>query len=330
MRWEDERYVRIYTRNTPDWAALPWESRATFYELCRHVDRSGYIALGKSGIRGLAAILLMPLPVVEAGIAGLLDDGCIKRVDGGLLVDHFLEAQETPQSDKLRKRIQRERDRDNKRATADDASSPPPESRDGGEHGQGVTFSDPPSRFATATDETSRDVTPRPSAPESVTLYCAVPSLAVPISHTLPPAPARDVDLGLGNLATPEVLLAIVGDYPRLSLLHGNREWSQNAGTITAEKLVRSEDARAAIQAFLIKKSTQTWACVDDLSGALGGFLANAKKHGDDARRAAARAAEQPARPTRVRFSGPGAPNPTQTAFVPLAADERPWSPEEP
>lgn len=155
MRWEDERYVRIYTRDTPDWLAMQWQGRAVFYELTRKVDRAGLVPIGKSGVRGLAGLLHMPVDVVEVGVEELVTDGCVVRVDGGLLIRNFLEAQETPQSDRARKRAQRERDRDSKRATAGTGS----DVTDRDISGQPVTDRDRESRNVTESHAVSRAVT---------------------------------------------------------------------------------------------------------------------------------------------------------------------------
>jgi hypothetical protein len=117
VRWEDERYVRIYTRDTVDWLALGWEAQALFCLMLRKVDRAGLVDLGKGGTRGLAALLQMPLDVVDRALAILLEDSCVVRVGTKLLVRNFIEAQETPTSTAQRKRDQRERDRDTARAS---------------------------------------------------------------------------------------------------------------------------------------------------------------------------------------------------------------------
>lgn len=110
MRWEDERYVRLYTRDTADWMALPWQARAVFYELLRKVDRAGILPVGKSGFRGVANIFHMPVDVVESGIAALVEDGCIQKSPDSVIIPNFLTAQESRQTDAARKRAQRERD----------------------------------------------------------------------------------------------------------------------------------------------------------------------------------------------------------------------------
>jgi hypothetical protein len=109
MRWEDERYVRLYTRDTPEWCALPWEARALFSELLRKVDRAGVMPLGRSGVRGLAGLVRMPLEVVETALRDLLDDGCVIQNQEGLFLPNFLAAQEANQSDRARKAASREK-----------------------------------------------------------------------------------------------------------------------------------------------------------------------------------------------------------------------------
>lgn len=111
MRWEDERYVRLYTRDTVDWNMWPWQSRALFPLLLRKVDRAGIMELGRHGVRGLADAVKMPPEVVEPGLAGLLEDGCVEQRGTALVMRSFIEAQEAILSDAQRKRDQRERDR---------------------------------------------------------------------------------------------------------------------------------------------------------------------------------------------------------------------------
>lgn len=104
MRWEDERYVRVFTRDTPDWCALSWEAQALFLFLLRRVDRAGLVPLGRSGARGLAGMVGMPVEVVERALPELLADGCVQQSGTTLVIPNFVAAQESPQSDKLRAR----------------------------------------------------------------------------------------------------------------------------------------------------------------------------------------------------------------------------------
>jgi hypothetical protein len=118
MRWQDERYVRFYTRNTPEWCVLPWQARGLMGLLLREVDRAGILELGKLGLRAVAVAVRAPWEEVEAPLGKLLEDGMVVyREDLRLLViPNFVEAQEANQSDKARKRTERERARDLARA----------------------------------------------------------------------------------------------------------------------------------------------------------------------------------------------------------------------
>ena len=111
MRWEDERYVKVYTRDTPEWCVLSWEARACFLLLIRAVDRAGMLRLGPAGAKSLAALIRVPVDVVERVLPELEADGCVRVKDGTIIVPNFCEAQEARQSDKARARTARERAR---------------------------------------------------------------------------------------------------------------------------------------------------------------------------------------------------------------------------
>src|SRR6185312_4681116 len=115
MRWEDERYVRVYTRDTIEWEMLCWQARCLMPLILRKVDRAGLLGLGKHGARGLAASVKIPVDVVTAGLngdgeqIGLIESGAIEVRGEMLVVPNFIAAQETPSSDAQRKRDQREK-----------------------------------------------------------------------------------------------------------------------------------------------------------------------------------------------------------------------------
>lgn len=112
MDWSNERWLRLYTRDTGDWLMWPWQTRALLLFILRKVDRSGMLHLGKGKLAALAAIVGMPSPEVTEWIEPLLEDGCIQIRDGVLLVPNFIAAQETQQTDRARQRATRERLRD--------------------------------------------------------------------------------------------------------------------------------------------------------------------------------------------------------------------------
>jgi hypothetical protein len=153
MRWEDERYVRVYTRDSADWLALGWEAQALFVLTLRKVDRAGILDFGRHGVRGLASVVAMPVEVVERALAILVEDGCVKVSGTRLVVPNFIEAQEAPSSDAQRKRESRGRARD-----------------------LAAAFGDTGSQSVTSGHENGQKVTAGHTRSQPVTPSCAVPS----------------------------------------------------------------------------------------------------------------------------------------------------------
>jgi hypothetical protein len=167
MRWEDERYVRLYTRDTTTWLMWSWQARFVFMSLLRKVDRAGMIDVGAYGLKGLSVALGVPLEIVDVGVAELLADGTIRQAGSMFVVPNFLHAQECSQSDKARQAAKRERDR----AKALGHEGP----QDDGPHG-GVTQCDTESRNVTESHAESQPVTPSHTA--SLRTVPSVPSRA--------------------------------------------------------------------------------------------------------------------------------------------------------
>lgn len=167
MDWANERYVKLFTRDTPEWLCWCWQARALWPLLIRKAERSGVIAT-KLGTKGLAALVGLPVDVVDAGVADLLVDGCLATHELGYVLPNYIEAQETPQSNKQRQKDSRERRRGPVgKATVSE-----------------TTFM---SHDVTRCHETSHDVTPRNAASQTVTPSLAKPSLA-DLSQTPPPS----------------------------------------------------------------------------------------------------------------------------------------------
>jgi hypothetical protein len=111
MRWEDERYVKVYTRDTPEWCTLSFGARGLFCLILRAVDRAGVLDLGKLGTKGVAVAVRGSWTEVEPLLGELVADGCVTIRDDKLIVPNFIEAQETRQSDAARQRASREKAR---------------------------------------------------------------------------------------------------------------------------------------------------------------------------------------------------------------------------
>lgn len=111
MDWSNERYVRVYTRDTPRTLVLPWQARCLFWELLRKVDRAGVLDLGDAQIEALAVTLGCPLEEAESALGHWLKQGRVVISDGQLVVPNYIEAQESTQSNAARSRAARERRR---------------------------------------------------------------------------------------------------------------------------------------------------------------------------------------------------------------------------
>jgi hypothetical protein len=150
--WANERYVRVYTRDTTDLLAVGWEGRAVLWELMRKCDRAGVIDFdGDTAV--LAEMLRMPEEIVSLALPKLERRGVVERGDGSLVVPNFLEAQEASQSDRQRARESRARRRDRARHE---------QSQDATAASQNVT---PASHAVTAGHTESHAVTPCRAVP---------------------------------------------------------------------------------------------------------------------------------------------------------------------
>lgn len=147
LTWEDERYVRTYTRDTPDWMLLSWRAQGLYHSIRRKADRAGIIQLGRIGRRGVAPLVNGAFEaddVLEA-LDELERDGWVEIVGERMIIPEFIESEEALASPLARQRAHRERARDLARS----ATAPAPES----------------SRPVTAPPEQPRDQTSRPVTP---------------------------------------------------------------------------------------------------------------------------------------------------------------------
>jgi hypothetical protein len=109
MNWEQERYVRVYTRDTGDWLSLSFDAQAVWLMMLRKFDRGGRIQVGRGGRRMLAAVLGHPAQQerVDAALTELIADGCVVLEPHGahLHAPRFREAQDwvAGPADRMRK-----------------------------------------------------------------------------------------------------------------------------------------------------------------------------------------------------------------------------------
>ncbi len=150
MDWANEKYVRLYIRDTKTWLKLAWEGQCLFMLLLRKVDRAGVLDDIEDRDEDIALMTGLPVEYVSIGLKKLLKLGAVEINGNYLLIPNFLEAQESSKSDKQRQRESREK----RRLLAKES----------------VTFCDNKSQAVTSSHNLSQPVTPS----------CAVPSRTVP------------------------------------------------------------------------------------------------------------------------------------------------------
>lgn len=116
MDWSNERYVRLYVRDTKTWLLLGWEGQCVLSLMLRKMDRAGVIADVKDGA-DLAVIFTngMPVEVAQTGLDRLEKQGVIEITQVGIVMPNFIEAQEAVMSNKEKCRKYRETRRDKNR-----------------------------------------------------------------------------------------------------------------------------------------------------------------------------------------------------------------------
>ena len=108
MDFSNERYVRLYTRDTTGWKLLRWQGQTVWTLLYRKADRAGVVNL--DGLEPWEAVALhcdLPEEVAQPGMQRCLDRGWIVRDGDRLVFPKFIEANETPMSDAQRARDSR-------------------------------------------------------------------------------------------------------------------------------------------------------------------------------------------------------------------------------
>lgn len=112
MDWQNEHYVRLYTRDSTTWAMWHWETRALLCLLLRVVDRAGVLDIGQyAPTFAVAAVTGMPEAVVAEAMCELEFTGTIEVENDHLRVVNFAAAQGARSTGASRQRLHRDRKR---------------------------------------------------------------------------------------------------------------------------------------------------------------------------------------------------------------------------
>lgn len=93
--WASDDFARLFKRETDDDLLLSWEALAVWHMFLKKCDKAGIIET-KRGVRGLAAVLRIPLHVVEHVLAELIEDGRLRSApDRGFYAPNYTRANYT-------------------------------------------------------------------------------------------------------------------------------------------------------------------------------------------------------------------------------------------
>lgn len=169
MDWSNERYVRVYIRDTLTWKRLRFEGQTVFLHVCRKLNRAGRLDLdGMGPAEALSILTDVPEDFAAVGFEKLLDLEVFKVVDGALVAPNFVEAQESKATDAQRQRESRAKQKDIASVTPCDPMS------------QNVT---PASRTVTGGHDESHPVTPSLAEPSRAVSVSAPAQAEFEMAH---------------------------------------------------------------------------------------------------------------------------------------------------
>jgi hypothetical protein len=76
MNYDDEHWIKVYTRDTAGWLAMSWQARGLALEIARRLPKkTGELSLGRRGLEALAGLLRAPWSEIEVYVQELIADG---------------------------------------------------------------------------------------------------------------------------------------------------------------------------------------------------------------------------------------------------------------
>lgn len=124
MDHENERWIKVYTRDTGGWLELSWQARGLALEISRKLDAEGRLPLGRRGIQSLAGVVRGRWEDLRPFVDELLTDGRFEVLEGNVLWDPEHKARQSAvSSPALRKKLQRYRDALSRDVTRSHATS---------------------------------------------------------------------------------------------------------------------------------------------------------------------------------------------------------------
>lgn len=114
MRWDEERWIKLYTKDGPDLLKADHVTRGVWWELIRKLDRTGGLECGD--MEGVALVVRYPVELVERALKRLRElkmiiysDADMASGRGIVFAPNFVSAQEAISVGKLRQQKYREK-----------------------------------------------------------------------------------------------------------------------------------------------------------------------------------------------------------------------------
>lgn len=129
MKYEDENWIKIYTRDSAGWISLSWQARGVALELARKLPKAtGELSLGRRGLEALAALLRAPWSEIEPWVRELIEDGRLEYDEAAQIIrdPQHADRQNAVASGKTRTADWRARDAARRAVTDGDAPNTPP------------------------------------------------------------------------------------------------------------------------------------------------------------------------------------------------------------
>ena len=112
MNWEDERWIKLYTKDSTSRMILSWQSNAIWDALLRKVDRAGILDLDaesyEHAVAIISATIRIPANIIAEYLPPLISRGNLVLANGKLFIPNFLVAQEAKTGSMERQRRHRE------------------------------------------------------------------------------------------------------------------------------------------------------------------------------------------------------------------------------
>lgn len=76
MKYDEENWIKLYTRDTAGWLSVSWQARGLSLEIARKLPKkTGELSLGRKGLEALGALLRAPWLEIEPYVRELIEDG---------------------------------------------------------------------------------------------------------------------------------------------------------------------------------------------------------------------------------------------------------------